>query len=72
MQFLELRTHEEKLIWYTLSHYSFGRLVVHDMNADYPVRRFLWFSTTKAKCRDIPLFFTDLKLKSSPENDAKT
>jgi len=40
--------------WYTLSHYSFGRLVVHVMNADHPVRGFLWFSTTKGKCRDRP------------------
>ena len=39
---------------YTLSHYSFWRLVVHAMNADYSVCGFLWFSTTKGKRWDRP------------------
>ena len=52
--FSDLDYRRASICRYTLSHYSFGRLVVHAKNADYPVRGFLCISTTEGKCRDRP------------------
>ena len=55
-----------KILSIAISLYSFGRLVVHAMNADYPVRG---FPRQTANAGIDPGFSKYLKLKSSPKND---